>query len=95
MKKFLITKIKIEQPVWLMIIKWLVLSLVIFILLMFVVRPSSIERISTIYTNLNKQGKPWYDLSIWVLLILLWVGLTFGVGFSVLHMPPKKKKGDK
>jgi len=93
MKKFLTTKIKIEQPAWLIILKWLILFLVLFGLLMFLVNPSSIEKISTIYTNLNKEGRSWYDLSIWVLLIMLWLGLTFGVANVVLYMPSKKKKG--
>jgi len=92
MKEFFNTKIKSENPVWVILLKWAVGIILIFGLLMFLMNPELLKNIISIYEGMEKEGISWFVLWLYFLPAALICGLMIVAGSLILPLPSKKKK---
>ena len=92
MKDFFTTKIKSENPVWVILLKWAVGIILIFGLLIFLMNPELLNNILSIYEGMEKEGLSWFVLWLYFLPPALICGLSIVAGSLILPLPNKKKK---
>lgn len=92
MKEFFTTKIKSENPVWVILLKWVVGIILIFGLIIFLMNPEVLNNILTIYEGMEKEEISWFVLWLYFLPAALICGLMIVIGSLILPLPNKKKK---